>query len=195
MNVMNYRNLSPEQGRKLALAILAGLVLLAVAAIAIPTYLAHRHYDAALQDGADKLQRYQRIAAMRPDIVRSVETMRARETRRFFLRPGAPALSAAEGQEVVRQLIEGNGARLITMQVPPSREEGRYRQVTVNVQLTANIQALRRILHTIENSTPYLFVDNLMVRTSVASNFRPAPGAEPEMFVQFDIYGYSQTGT
>jgi len=120
--------------------------------------------------------------------------MRARESRKFFLRPGAPALSAAEGQEVMRQLIEGNGAKLITMQVPPSKEEGRYRQVTVNVQLTANINALRRILHAIESSTPYLFVDNVMVRSSVPSNFRPAPGAEPEMFVQFDVYGYSQTG-
>ena len=191
---MNYRNLSPDQGRKLALAILAVVILLAVAAVAVPTLLVQRHYDLALQDGADKLQRYRRVAATRPEVVRSLEAMRARESRKFFLRPGAPALSAAEGQEVMRQLIEGNGAKLITMQVPPSKEEGRYRQVTVNVQLTANINALRRILHAIESSTPYLFVDNVMVRSSVPSNFRPAPGAEPEMFVQFDVYGYSQTG-
>jgi len=191
---MNYRNLSPDQGRKLALAILAVVILLAVAAVAVPTLLVQRHYDLALQAGPDKLQRYRRVAATRPEVVRSLEAMRARESRKFFLRPGAPALSAAEGQEVMRQLIEGNGAKLITMQVPPSKEEGRYRQVTVNVQLTANINALRRILHAIESSTPYLFVDNVMVRSSVPSNFRPAPGAEPEMFVQFDVYGYSQTG-
>jgi general secretion pathway protein M len=193
--MINFRTLSAEQSRKVALALLAGVIVLAVAAVAVPTWLAHRHYDRALTDGTDLLQRYRRIAATRPDITRSLETMRAREARKFFLRPGAPALSAAEGQEVLRQLIEGNGARLITMQVPPSKEEGRYRQITVNVQLTANIQALRRILHTIESATPYLFVDNLMIRSSLASNYRPSPGAEPEMFVQFDVYGYSQTGS
>ena len=193
--MINVRSLSPDKSRQLALAILAGVVVLAVAAIAVPTWLAHRHYDRALEEGSELLQRYKRIAATRPDVARSLEAMRSRESRKFFLRPGAAALSAAEEQEVLRQVIEGNGARLITMQVPPSKEEGRYRQVAVNVQLTANINALRRILHTIESATPYLFVDNLMVRSQVPANFKPAPGAEPEMFVQFDVYGYSQPGT
>jgi len=193
--VINVRSLSPDKSRQLALAILAGVIVLAVAAIAVPTWLAHRHYDRALEEGAELLQRYKRIAATRPDVARSLEAMRLRESRRFFLRPGAAALSAAEEQEVLRGVIEGNGARLITMQVPPSKEEGRYRQVAVNVQITANINALRRILHTIESATPYLFVDNLMVRSQVPSTFKPAPGAEPEMFVQFDVYGYSLPGS
>ena len=72
--------------------------------------------------------------------------------------------------------------------------EGRYRQVTVNVQLTANVVALRKILNSIETRTPHLFVDNLMVRSQVPSNFKPGPGAEPEMFVQFDVSGYTLTG-
>ena len=80
------------------------------------------------------------------------------------------------------------------MQAPTSRDEGRYRQITVNVQLTANIFALRKILNAIETNTPYLFVDNLTVRTQVPANFRPRPGAEPEMFVQFDVSGYALTG-
>jgi hypothetical protein len=57
--------------------------------------------------------------------------------------------------------------------------------------MTANIFALRKILHAIENYTPYLFVDNLLVRSQVPGNFKPGPGAEPEMFVQFDVYGYA----
>jgi len=80
------------------------------------------------------------------------------------------------------------------MQAPSSRDEGRYRQVTVNVQLTANVIALRKILSAIETRTPYIFVDNLMVRSQVPSNFKPGPGAEPEMFVQFDVSGYTITG-
>ena len=81
------------------------------------------------------------------------------------------------------------------MAAPTSKEEGRYRQITVNVQLTANVFALRKILNAIENNIPYLYVDNLTVRSQVPGNFRPQPGAEPEMFVQLDVSGYSLTGT
>lgn len=192
---MNLRALSPEQSRKLALGILLGAVVAVVAAVAIPVWVAHRHYDTALAEMSDKLDRYRRIATTRPEVVRGLEAVRAKEARKFFLRPGGSALSAAEVQESVRSIIEANGARLITMQVPPAKDEGRYRQINVNVQLTANIQALRRILHRLETGTPLLFVDNLMIRSQVASTHKALPGAEPEMFVQFDVYGYSVTGT
>ena len=42
---------------------------------------------------------------------------------------------------------------------------------------------------------PDVPVDNLTVRSQVPGNFRPQPGAEPEMFVQFDVSGYALTGS
>jgi hypothetical protein len=176
-------------------ALLVVVVLAVVAAIAIPVWLLHRHYDTAFADAASKFDRFRRIAATRPEVTRELEAMRAKDTRRFFLRSGAPALSAAEAQEAIRALIEQGGGRLITVQAPTSKEEGRYRQISVNVQLTANIFALRKILAAIENNTPYLFVDNLQVRTQVPPNYRPQPGAEPEMFVMMDVTGYALTGS
>ncbi len=80
------------------------------------------------------------------------------------------------------------------MQAPVSKEEGRYRQITVNMQLTANMQAARKILNTIETSVPYLFIENLKVTSQVPGNFRPQPGAEPEVFVQLDVTGYALVG-
>ena len=88
-------------------------------------------------------------------------------------------------------LIESSGGRLITVQAPTYKEEGRYRQISVNVQLTANIFALRKILNAIESNVPYLFVDSLMVRTQIPSTFRPQPGQEPEMYVSLDVSGYA----
>lgn len=183
-----------NRSRRLALAILAAVVLGLVAVIAIPTWMLHRHYDRALADNQDRLERFRRIAGTRPDITRQLEAMRTKDSRRFFLRSGAAALSAAEAQEAIRGIIEQNGGRLITMQAPTSRDEGRYRQVTVSVQLTSNIVALRRILNAIETNTPFMFVDNLMIRSQVQSNFKPAPGQEPEMFITMDVTGYAQLG-
>jgi general secretion pathway protein M len=187
--------MNPAQGRRTALALLALAALALVLVVALPVWLLHRHYDNALAESADKLDRYSRIAGTRAEVSRQLEAMRAKEPRKFFLRPGAPALSAAEAQEAMRNIVEANGGRLITMQAPTSREEGRYRQISVNVQLTANIFALRKILHAIENNVPYLFVDNLTVRSQVPANYKPPPGAEPEMFVQFDVSGYTLAGS
>ena len=187
--------MNPAQSRRLAIAILVVAVATLVAAIGIPVWMMHRWYDANFADTYDKLERYRRIAAMRPEVTLQLDALRNKDTRRFFLRPGAVALSGAEAQEAVRTLIEGAGARLISVQAPPAKEEGRYRQVSVNVQLIANIFALRKILHAVENYTPYLFVDNLLMRSQVPGNFKPGPGAEPEIFVQFDVYGYALPST
>jgi general secretion pathway protein M len=148
----------------------------------------------ALRENLDALQRYRRIASMRPEVAKQLDVMRAKDPRKFFLRSGGVALSGAEVQEAVRTIVEQNGGKLITMQAPNSREEGHYRQVSVNVQLTANIFAVRKILDAVESSTPFLFVDNLLIRSQVAGGYRAVTNVEPEMFVQFDVYGYALTG-
>jgi hypothetical protein len=192
---MAHTTIDPAHGRRLALGILVAVVVTVVAAIAIPVWMLHRYYDRELMQNADRLDRYRRIVAMRPELVKQNEALRTKDLRRFFLRSGGPALSAAEAQEAVKSLVDAGGGRLITMQAPSVKDEGRYRQVSVNVQLTANIFALRRILNAVETNTPYLFVDNLVVRSQVPGNFKPQPGGEPEVFVQFDVTGYSLTGS
>jgi general secretion pathway protein M len=183
--------MNPTQSRRLAILLAVLAIAAIIAAIAGPVWMAHRWYDRNLAEATDKLERYRRVAAMRPEVAKQLDALRNKDTRRFFLRSGAAALSAAEAQQAIQALVEGAGARLISVQAPPAKDDGRYRQVTVNVQMTANIFALRKILHAIENYTPYLFVDNLLVRSQVPGNFKPGPGAEPEMFVQFDVYGYA----
>jgi general secretion pathway protein M len=185
---------SPDRSRQLAAGLLAAAVIAVVAIPAMIGWYFYDRYDRAHAERAERLERYRRVAATRPDIARQLEAIRSKETRKFFLRPGAAALSAAEAQEVIRAIVESSGARLITTQALPSKDDGRYRQVSAQVQLAANIFALRNLLHRIETNVPYLFIDNLMVKTQVPGNFKPGPGAEPEMFVTFDMHGYSLVG-
>jgi general secretion pathway protein M len=188
---MALATMNPEQSRNAAVGLLIAAVALVVAAIALPFWMLHRHYDGALAESSNRLERYNRIAATRPDVAKQLDAMRGKDARRFFLRSGAPALSAAEAQEMLRSLVEGGSGRLITMQAPVSKDEGRYRAITVNMQLTANMQAVRKILNSIETSVPYLFIDNVKVTSQVPGNFRPQPGNEPEVFVQLDVTGYA----
>jgi len=186
--------LPPEKRRKAALGFLAAAVAFIAAIVATPLLLAHHHYDLALDDIGRRLERYERLAAARPELDRKLEAVRAMGSRKFFLRSTAGSLSAAEVQERVRQLVEGSGGRLISVQVGQPRVDGLFRQVTVTVQLNANILALRRILLAAETAEPYVFVDSLTVRAQVPPGYKAQPGFEPEMFIQLDISGFAIAG-
>jgi hypothetical protein len=186
--------LPPEKRRKAALGLFAAVVVAAVALIAIPLWMAHRHYDEALDDIDGRLVRYERLAAARPALQQKLEAVRALGSRKYFLKASAPSLSAAEIQERARQFVESNGGRLISVQVAQPKDDGRFRQVTVTVQANANITATRKILHSLETGEPYLYVDSFTIRAQVPPGFKPAPGFEPEMFIQLDVSGFAIVG-
>lgn len=183
-----------EKRRKAALGFLLASVAAVVVAVGLPLWLVHRHYSDALEDIDRRLARYERLAAARPELQRKLDAVRVVGSRKYFLKASASSLAAAEIQERVRQHVESNGGRLISVQVAQPKEEGRFRQVTVTVQANANIHAARKILHGIEAHEPYVFVDSLTVRAQVPPGFKPAPGFEPEMFIQLDISGFAISG-
>lgn len=183
--------MNESRRRLLAVGLAIVLLLVVIAAIAVPTWWLHQRYDRVLADFGDQLVRHQRIVATREATEANLNALRARQTGRMFLRSASPTVAASELQDLARTAIESNGARLISVQIPPSREEGRYRVVTINVQLSASGPALRRILHSLESSQPLVLVDSVTVRQSVGTGFRPAPGTEPEMFVQMELVGHA----
>lgn len=188
---MRLASLNPQQSRRLAIATLVAAVVLIAGPIAFVVWSVNQHYETELANKRDRIARLQAIASTRTEVGRQLDAMRAKDPRKFFLRGGAIALSAAEVQEAVRAIIEQNGGTLVTMQAPTSRDEGRFKQINVNLQITATVQSLKRILHAIDSNTPYLFVDNLLVRSQVSASHRPGPGQEPQVFVHFDVTGYA----
>jgi general secretion pathway protein M len=153
-----------------------------------PIVLLHRHYDAAIADTSDRLQRYRRVAGQAPALRAALDAMQLRDGRRFFLRNSATNLAGAELQELVKAAIESNGGRITTSQNTSPREDGRFREIGVNVQFFASTPALQRILLAIETHQPYLIVENLTARPLNAfRGFKPAPGQEPELNVQLDV--------
>ncbi len=182
---------TPAARRNAALAILAVLVLALLTAAILPVWLLHRHYDSHLRDMARQRQTYTALNDSRPMMMNAVEILKARDTRKFFLKGATAALASAELQDVVKTAVESNGGRVMTTQAINHKDDGSYRQVSTMVAMSVNIQSLRRILHTLESREPYLFVDTLSVRSTVPSGFRPTPGFEPEMIVQIDVSGYA----
>lgn len=184
--------LPPSRQRMLALLLLVLAVGAAVALVLVPLLLLHQHYDEALATMTQRLETYRRVAAQAPEYKRALESMREKDARRFYLKNTAANLAGAELQELVRGAVEGNGGRISTSQNQAPRDDGRFRQIGVNVQFFATTPNLQRILHAIETQRPCLMVENLTLRPLNAfRGFRPAPGQEPEINVQLDVSAYA----
>ena len=185
-------HLAPKQSRALAVALLVLAVLAGVALLLAPFLLLHRHYDAAIDAMQDRIEVYRRVAAQTPELKKALEALRAKDGRRFFLRNTAPNLAGAELQDLVRAAIENNGGRITTIQTAQPREDGRFRQIGINVQLFASTPNLQKILYTLETQTPYALVENITVRPLNAfRGFKPAAGNEPELSVLLDVSAVS----
>ena len=188
--------LSPIQQRALALTLFFGILLIALLALLGPLILMHRHYDKAIAETTDRVAHLRRIAAQAPELRRALDTMKERDSRRFFLRNTAPNLAGAEMQELVKAAIESNGGRITTSQNTSPREDGRFKQIGVNVQFFATTPSLQKLLGVLESQQPYLLVDNITIRPLNAfRGFKPGPGMEPEVNVQLDVSAFAYADT
>jgi len=184
--------LTPIQSQSLAIGLLIAAVALALGVLLLPVLLLHAHYDDAIDSLTDRLDRYRRVAAQAPAYRAALDAMREKNGRGFFLKNRAPNLAGAELQELVRAAIEGNGGRITTSQNPAPKDEGRFKQIIVNVQLFVTTPNLQKILHALETQQPYLVVENITVRPLNAfRGFKPGPGQEPEVNVQLDVAAFS----
>ena len=184
--------LTPRQSRALALGLLVVATVLALGVLLLPVVLLHKHYSDAIDSLTDRLARYRRVAAQAPEYRAALEAMREKNSRTFFLKNTAPNLAAAELQELVRAAIEGNGGRISTSQNQAPKDEGRFKQITVNMQFFATTPNLQKILGALETQQPYLIVENITLRPLNAfRGFKPAPGQEPELNVNLDVAGFA----
>jgi general secretion pathway protein M len=186
--------LTPKQSKAAALALLALAIALAISAVALPLWLLNQRYDAAIDDAATRLERYSRIVGMREGLQKKAGEVAALEANHHFLKSASPALAAAELQELATMILDHNGGKLNSIQILPHKDDGAYRQVSVNLQLTAPLSAVKAMLYALESARPYLFVDNFAIRASYNPAARNDTGNEPDLIVQFDLMGYALKG-
>jgi general secretion pathway protein M len=189
--------LSRTQSRLAALTVLLLAIVLVVTSVALPTLRLHRHYDDALDSLSDRLSRYQRVAAMRPVIEQTAKEVEKRDARKYYWKGNTPALVAAEMQSVVTRIVSDNNGKILSSQPLPVKDDGKpsaHPTTSLSVQMTASIVPLQLILHAIESHEPYLYVDQLSVRSNQGRTYKPVPGNQPEFVIQFTVHGYSMPG-
>ena len=188
------RQLTPTQSKVAALTILLLVVALGLAVVAMPVWLLHIRYDGAMDDATARLGRYSRVIGMRDGLQKKAIEVKALEANRHFLKGASPALAAAELQEQAKKILDENGGKLSSIQILPHKDDDLYRKVSVSLQLTAPLTAVKAMLHALESTHPYLFIDNFVVRVTNNLAVRNEAATEPDLTVQFDLIGYALKG-
>ena len=187
---LNLAPMTPRQNRLLALLLLLVVLCAVVAAVAIPALQLHARYQSAIDQRVDRLTREQRIISMAPQLQRQMVELQRLDPTRFYLRNSNPVLAAAEIQENAKRLIDANSGKLLSMNILPPKDEDQLTRVGINVQLTGGLDGVEKLFYGLETTTPYLFINNLSIRTINA--YAPPNSAAPplQLQVQFDLTGY-----
>lgn len=183
--------LTPAQRKALALLLLLIVIGLLIALVATPALMLHRNYDEAIESSTDKLIRYRRFSEQAPRIQEEIEKISALNAKKFFIKTSNPSLAASDIQDAVKQFIESRRGKLLSVQILPAKDEGKYRKISLTVNANVTHLALQQILYAIESRDPMLFIDNLSIRAGQGRLYRPQPGIEPEFGLQMTLHGYA----
>lgn len=154
----------PRFRRWAAVGLLLLVVAIAVFAVLMPLIGTGLQYYEAKNDLLFRLQRQQHIAARETSVAENLEAIKQQfDEQGYFSTSDTEALASAELQNLVKTAVTDAGGQLTSTQGLPGKMEGDFFRVAVKVRMTANIETLSSVLHSIETSIPVLIIDQLDV--------------------------------
>lgn len=182
--------------RALAIAILLALVSVVLSGIIQPLLDDYREAKASV----DRLEAaVQRSHVSDRDVARVQAELAVLKKRQAsaggFLQGTNESIAAAQLQDRLKTSVEGAKGELRSTQSLPSRDDGNFRRVTVRAQISLSLAALQRAFYDLESSSPFLFLDNVIIRARSVPQDRnkvaqDPVGQDPVLDVSFDLSGY-----
>lgn len=177
------------QSRLLALLLFNLTLVLAVAAIVLPALLMNRHFDELIEAMQDQLEVYQRVARHSGQYQAKYQQLqRVRQQDRRYLQSDTESLATAELQRIVKQMIAGNQGEILSTQVMQTTEEQGFTRVSIRIRMKSRLEEMVKIFHAMESGKPYLFVEDVIIRSrQVARRRLPSNKEIGEAMAQLDI--------
>lgn len=183
------------------LAILAPLLV--VTAIAVPWMQRHGELSDAIAAAEDQLLRYRRVVATLPALRAELDRVNNNQDfKAFYFAADTPALAGAELQRKVQDIVSAAQGRLISTQLLPEAKDEQPARVRVRTQIQGSADTLLQVLYGLEEARPFLFVEQVSVRSSARAEQpqpegraravrRPAINEAGELTVRLDIFGFA----
>lgn len=179
------------------------LPTLLTAAVVTPWARQAAELDEAIAVERGKIKRLHSLLAELPVLEAELERERNNdETKAFYFDAPTEALASARLQSELQQMVEAAGGQLTSRQILPADTDEQPPKIRVRVRLRAETPALRDLLYAIETARPFMFVDQLSIRslsrsTSTRSSSRARRGRlransnTGEIDVrQLEVFGY-----
>jgi general secretion pathway protein M len=172
---------------------LAALALLGLAvfpAFALFSYFSSAYGDAEAER-ALLLERFDRARAVAAyvDTTPSADAIDAGK-----LLPGieTPAVLSANIQSKLREIAQQLEIEVLqASELKPEAIDGLTR-LGIRIEMTGPTQSIHSLLQQIEQAQPWLFVDNIQIRSGFADG--QAPGTEPPLSVALDVFEFAAAG-
>lgn len=148
--------------RWLAVGLLLLVVAVVVFALLVPLVSQGiQNYDEK-SDLLFRLQRQKTIAARESAVVENLAEIKQQfEDQGYFTTSETEALASAELQNIVKKAVSEAGGQLSSTQGLPGKLEDGFFRVAVRVRMTASMETLSSVLHSIESAVPVLIVEQL----------------------------------
>lgn len=168
------------------------LLLLAIAAVVsvtvVPLQLTIADLQERIEQERETLSRFgavERDEALRRELDRRTQAVRANG---LFLDGESESIRMASLQSLVTEIAAASGIKPRSIRNLPARERNQLRLLGVQLQFSAPIEPLRRLLFAIEEQRRVLLIDSLQIS--------PLPGAwlgndeqRGMLDVRFDVFG------
>jgi general secretion pathway protein M len=143
---------------------------------------------------------FAQIAHERPDIDKKIAEIDAAEKdNQSFLTDNDPNAAFSDLTQRLKQIIgegvkDDNRCSIVSNSNFKGGEEELYHRVTIQVRMRCTLEEFAGILYRLENSNPYLFVDQLMIYRQQAGYVPPGGKAPPtSLDIRFNLSAYLRT--
>ncbi len=178
-------------GSKLAAFGLLLVFLAALGGLAIVPHLVARamKQEAAATHGL-ALALDDRLRNLAPDNGDAAARSPARRPAEFFIAGETRGIAAAELQNRLTKLIRSTGGEVRSLLVVPPAPDGEPNLVSIVAMAKVRVKGLSDVLHTIETSTPLLFVDHIRISMIEPSRRGSARAGPAWLEIEMQVSGF-----
>ncbi|MEW8038163.1 MAG: type II secretion system protein GspM [Candidatus Thiodiazotropha sp.] len=193
-------SLTPKQSRTLAATILLLLVAALLVLVIYPVWSMNKRYEDQIEDTQFQIQRYRRIAVQ--DDRYQLEFTKLKLNRKSdlrYLQSNTDSLANAELQRKIKQVVSAGKGEIISTQTVQVSQDEMLQGVAIRVRMKSTLENLTKILHQLETQKPYLFIDNITLRSRNLARRRLPNKQQPTEAIRvleldFLVLGYIKRG-
>lgn len=188
--------LTRSQSRSLAIALLLLLLTVLIAAIAVPAWSMNRHYDELISGMTNQLEIYKRVATHSDEYQAEYQRLiRFQQQDRRYLQSATESLATAELQRIVKQVATGKKGEILSTQVLQTKVEEGFKRVVIRLRMKSTLEDMLSIFHSLESNEPYLFIDEVIIRSRQVARRRMPANKDLEqalsmLDIDFQLSGY-----